>query len=342
MRSLPLTTQRRICELVDDWNASNQKTPVVALANSPTASLSQALEKTLPFARIAHWSYIAPPEGTSPTLPENETTPDVCILFASKQRIETLGLLARLRAKLKQGGLFLFCCENALGAKGFQSRIKDAFPTLEVHLAQFWRILDLSTPALDAAVPIAGWLEESSAQLIPGTQFHTIPGIYGWNKIDTGSQLLIDSLPGPLAGRGIDLGCGYGYLSHEALSRSQSITAMTLLDHDWRSLDCARRNLESFPVPKQFHWCDISQFKPARDHDWALVNPPFHSGKQTDITLGRAFIAAAAAALHASGSLYLVANAFLPYGDLLRSLFSKVEKVRTADGFTVYHAAHRA
>ena len=45
------------------------------------------------------------------------------------------------------------------------------------------------------------------------------PGIYGWQKIDRGSALLIEQLSDVLASmarapkRLADLGCGYGYLS---------------------------------------------------------------------------------------------------------------------------------
>lgn len=342
MHPLPNSTQKQIGEIVGEWRQHRPSLTgdgIFALLNNSTPALASALRPVLAPAKIEHWSYLAAADGATGNLPGSDAAPEGCILFASKQRVETLGLVARLRAQLKPSGLLLFCCENALGAKGFQSRFREAFAIVKVHLAQSWRLMELAGSTPEGPALFAEWLEQSSDQLIPGTSFHTIPGIYGWNKIDVGSELLIASLSKPLQGRGLDLGCGYGYLSHQVLTRFPGITGLTLLDHDWRSVACARRNLESFPVAKEFLWSDVRSFRPQPDHDWAILNPPFHSGQQVDMTLGREFIAQAAAALKAQGTLDLVANSFLPYGDLLRSLFRQVEKVRMENGFTVYHAA---
>ena len=43
------------------------------------------------------------------------------------------------------------------------------------------------------------------------------------------------------------------------------------------------------------------------------MNPPFHSGQNTDISLGRAFLRAAADSLRTGGRLFMVANRQLPY-----------------------------
>jgi 16S rRNA (guanine1207-N2)-methyltransferase len=50
------------------------------------------------------------------------------------------------------------------------------------------------------------------------------------------------------------------------------------------------------------------------------MNPPFHSGQATDVDLGRAFLATAAASLRRGGKLFLVANRQLPYEAVLDSL----------------------
>ena len=54
--------------------------------------------------------------------------------------------------------------------------------------------------------------------------------------------------------------------------------------------------------------------------------------------IGRAFIAAAAAALKPGGRLWLVANRHLPYEQALARGFGEVRKLADAGGFKVIHA----
>jgi 16S rRNA (guanine1207-N2)-methyltransferase len=75
------------------------------------------------------------------------------------------------------------------------------------------------------------------------------------------------------------------------------------------------------------------------DHlDFVVTNPPFHEGGAEDPSLGRAFIARAADVLRPGGTLWLVANAHLPYEAILRAAFRTVNVAVQASGFRVYEA----
>jgi len=54
------------------------------------------------------------------------------------------------------------------------------------------------------------------------------------------------------------------------------------------------------------------------------MNPPFHTGRSVDPTLGRSFITASARLLKPQGMLWMVANRHLPYEKTLMAHFSKV------------------
>ncbi len=73
--------------------------------------------------------------------------------------------------------------------------------------------------------------------------------------------------------------------------------------------------------------------------DAIVCNPPFHAlGRGDRPDIGRAFIAAASAALKSGGRLWLVANRHLPYEDALGSGFAQVRSVAQDGGFKIIEA----
>jgi len=70
-----------------------------------------------------------------------------------------------------------------------------------------------------------------------------------------------------------------------------------------------------------------------------VMNPPFHTGRAADPSLGRSFISAARAMLTPGGHLWLVANRHLPYEAALGEAFRNVDQIGTDSGFKVYHAS---
>ncbi len=73
-------------------------------------------------------------------------------------------------------------------------------------------------------------------------------------------------------------------------------------------------------------------------YDTVIMNPPFHEGRVTDVSLGQAFIAAAASRLKPGGRLLMVANRQLPYETTLKGLFKNVTLLEEANGFKIFDA----
>lgn len=278
-----------------------------------------------------------PDELPNPTAP----TPadDVALVHATKQRAETLAVVARAWEGLAEGGRLLFFCPKLLGAKGYQKRFSEVWPATAVLVKNNGRLLDVTrTP--DAAPPPEDWQAAGTLRRHPETGFVTAPGIFAWDRIDTGSALLVEHLPLPLAGPGADLGCGYGFLAHEVLRTSPEVDHVTLLDHDARAVACARANLAPWADRDlQFIVDDIAAFAPTVSYAWIVMNPPFHTGAQTTTSLGEQFVRIAWSALRPGGVLYMVANAFLSYDRTLATLGATVTEPARADGFRLLYAA---
>ncbi|WP_299147018.1 methyltransferase [uncultured Tateyamaria sp.] len=150
--------------------------------------------------------------------------------------------------------------------------------------------------------------------------FWTAPGVFSADGIDPASALLVAALPEKMTGTVADLGAGWGYLSAHVLTRD--VKAVHLVEAHDMALQCARHNVTD---PRaQFHWADATTWKPDDLVDMVVMNPPFHTGRTADPSLGRAFIQAAARVLKPHGALWMVANRHLPYEDTLAASFAKV------------------
>jgi len=146
-------------------------------------------------------------------------------------------------------------------------------------------------------------------------------------------------LPGTLGAHVADLGAGWGYLSTQALERSDLLT-LHLVEADHIALECARQNVVD---PRAvFHWADATRWQAPEPLDSVLMNPPFHAGRKGDPAIGRAFIAAAARNLAPRGVLYMVANRHLPYEAELSRLFGRVDSLGNDTRFKVLVASRPA
>lgn len=162
----------------------------------------------------------------------------------------------------------------------------------------------------------------------------TAPGVFSADGVDRGSALLAGLLPKKMASVVVDLGAGWGYLA-DAVARRDGVTALHLVEADHAALDCARRNVTD---PRAvFHWADATTFALQGGADHLVMNPPFHSGRAPDVSLGRAFIAAAARMLKPGGQLWMVANRHLPYEADLAAQFGKIADLSDDRAFKVIH-----
>lgn len=195
------------------------------------------------------------------------------------------------------------------------------------------RICTVARPPEPAGLGVA--IDEGGPRHIDNLALCTQPGVFSWDRLDPGTALLMTRLPA-LKGRGVDLGCGLGLLGRMVLG-SSAVTEITLIDLDRRAIEMARRNV-SDPRAK-IVWGDLRAASALPTGlDFAVSNPPFHDGGAEDQALGKIFIQRAADSLRSGGTLWLVANAHLPYEATLRERFRSVETVAQEGGYKVFEA----
>lgn len=265
---------------------------------------------------------------------------DIALIVPTRQRIESLSFIAQALRNLKPSGVFIFACANNQGAGGYLKHFKEIITDLEAESSRKCRYFVVNKSQIINSQILDEWILGGNPITVPNTSFLSVPGIYGWNKIDQASEILISTLP-VLDGHGADLGAGYAYLSHEVLKSSPNVSKMELLEADWRALECAQKNLTQWKNICEYHWLDVtaeetrSKFKKL---DWVIMNPPFHEGSTANQDIGSSFIESASSALRTGGKLFMVANSFLAYEKTLYEKFSKVNRVLDKNGFKVIHA----
>ncbi len=230
------------------------------------------------------------------------------LVLMTKHKEENFANLGRAWTLLEPGGTLACAGANDDGAASLERHAAKAFGlagTLsKFHSRVFW----LSKGAKE---PPAYWRGLGTLQPVADSSWRSQPGIFSWDRIDDGSNLLARHLPGDLAGHVADFGCGWGYLARDLLARPGGIARIDLIDAEHLALDAARANVED--ARASFHWLDLASEPAPATYDAIVCNPPFHTGRASTPALGQKVIEAAARALKSGGRFYMVANRGLPY-----------------------------
>lgn len=269
---------------------------------------------------------------------DGEGGADMALVLLPKQKEEAQYDLAQAQGAVKDGGMIIVAASNDAGGGRIEKWMTEMGLTAQSLSKSRARVCWASVSAGGSDVA-AQWVGAGTRRrvLIEGQEWVSQPGVFGWNRMDTGSRMLLDHIPTTLKGVGADFGCGYGYLTRAALRDNESIDAIICIDADRRAVECAGENIDD---PRaSFIWGDLSApIDGIANLDFIVMNPPFHEGKTTTPALGQDFIRTARASLRKGGVLYMVANAKLDYESVLKSAFAHGEKLAEAGGFKIYSA----
>jgi len=269
------------------------------------------------------------------SVPElTETGFDLVLILGSKQRQQTLGWIATAMDLLSPGGRIVFCTSNNLGARAYEKRMSELAGDVQTIIKSKCRCICTRKSNVLNTTLLKEWKTQSLPRRISKHGLISQPGIFSWDRVDTGSRLLAEHLPDNLSGCGMDLGCGNGFLTVSILQKYNNISEIHLVDTDARAVACATRNLSDFShVSVHTHWLDATTEPIPQNMDWILLNPPFHAGKAQDIALGKTMIHAACCNLERSGRLFVVANRKLPYESVLATHLKSMKCLHEGEGF---------
>ena len=265
---------------------------------------------------------------------------DVALILVPKSIIEARYMIAQAICCLSDGGVIACAAENKVGGSRLKKLLQEfGFSDIGQDSRNKARVVWASKGSIDSE-RVAQAIEDGRPQKILEGKYTSQPGVFGWNKIDVGSRLLVEGLRDGLKRRGADFGCGYGYLSDQLLSNNKNIGQLFCIDADSRAIEACRINLQAYDFCKiEYLWRDLTCIQSdIKDLDFVIMNPPFHEGKVTDTGIGAAFIKSAYASLRKGGELLMVANKQLAYETILDQHFRAVEKLQEQQGFKIFRA----
>jgi 16S rRNA (guanine1207-N2)-methyltransferase len=241
---------------------------------------------------------------------------------------------------LRPGGRFVFVAHKRSGVKGAIAYARELFGRCGVvrqkkgyHVA-----LAVKPDALEVSPPGDSYVTCTIALDGAETTLVSKPGVFAWDRLDDGAEALIGAMEIGAGGRVLDLGCGTGLAGLVAARRAPEGQVM-LVDADARAVESARRTLAANKVTGgEVLLSDCASAVLGRQFDVVVANPPFHQGVGVDYEVACQFVRDAARVLRPGGRLFLVANRFLRYGNLISETFGNVETAYADDRYHVLTA----
>ena len=244
---------------------------------------------------------------------------------------------------LKDDGQLVISGAKQEGIKGYIDRSAkcysqvDVFKADKAHWAGIYQNTALADTKLDDKdYPI---LREAIVEnhFDTSVAFSSKPGVFGWNKIDRGSQLLIESLDLiekqlPVVKQLLDIGCGYGYLSVLAAKRFNCSVIAT--DNNAAAIETCRHNLTNHGIEHKVIAANCAHGIDEK-FDLIVCNPPFHTGFSVENDLTDLFLKAAKHRLKPDGIAVFVVNLHIPLERKAQHYFDNVDTINESPNFKV-------
>ena len=163
-------------------------------------------------------------------------------------------------------------------------------------------------------------------------RFTTDAGVFSKGEVDYGTAVLLKALPENMAGRVLDLGCGWGAVG-VSLGKAYPDCDIVMSDVNRRALELSEKNAKANGVSVQIVESDGLENVPG-SFDYIITNPPIRAGKQVIYKM----FSDSADRLTENGQLFLVirkqqgAESALKY---LKTIFSEVDTIEKSGGFWV-------
>lgn len=176
------------------------------------------------------------------------------------------------------------------------------------------------------------WFELQYDDPVEGDNLQTFvskAGIFGWDKLDLGTELLWQTLLAEHEEQSrqpasvLDLGCGYGWLIVQA-GLNWPDARLVATDNNVTALMAVQQNAYRFGLSVDVIAADAGD-EINDGFDLILCNPPFHQGFDVEGDLTLRFLQAAKRLLAKHGEVFYVVNSFIPLEKKAAGMFKTID-----------------
>ncbi|MBU1975437.1 MAG: methyltransferase [Nanoarchaeota archaeon] len=164
-------------------------------------------------------------------------------------------------------------------------------------------------------------------------ELYSAPGIFGKDKLDNATKLLIENAKIEQRWKLLDLGCGYGVVGL-AMKRISPDLEVWMSDVNERAIELAEKNANKLKLDTTVISSDIFSNIPD-EFDCILLNPPYAAGRKLCFKM----INDSFSHLKKKGWFQLVARhnkGGKVLGEYMHEIFGNVDVVAKKGGFRVY------
>ena len=255
---------------------------------------------------------------------------DTLIYYWPKSKQEAQFQLCNILALLPVGAEVFVVGENRSGVRSADQMVEDYATLVKIDSARRCGLYHGRLEKQPTFDPEQYWGEYPLDNLT----IKTLPGVFSRDGLDVGSQLLLSTLTPHTKGKVLDVGCGAGVLATVLASHSPKVR-LTLCDVSAPAVEASRATLAANGIEGEVFASNVFSEVNGR-FDMIISNPPFHDGLQTSQEAAQTLIRGAVRHLGSGGELRIVANAFLPYPDVLDEIFGFHEVLAQTGRFKVY------
>ncbi len=277
-----------------------------------------------------------------------ELIADVVAIRIPHEKLSLLQLLFDAHRLLRPGGRCYLAGATNEGIKAAAKLLNRIFGSTSVlEYDSGHRIVvaeKISESAIDVTAIDNGYLDGDTFRELDVTlrgnrlKLYSRPGVFSWDHLDEATDILAGTIDIPLGASTLDLGCGSGTLGITA-ARLSGGGRVVMVDADAEAVRSATKSAEAAGIDDyQVIPSDVAGAVLDERFDVVVTNPPFHVGKQTELSIPTQFIDDAWQVLEPGGRLFLVANRTLPYEVPIKHRFGDVETLHDGRRFKVLSA----
>ncbi len=258
---------------------------------------------------------------------------DLIVYYWTKNKQEVQFQLMQLLANAQDGQEILIIGENRCGVRSAEKILSPFGDIAKIDSARRCGLYHFSLKKRPHFSLNTFWKTYQHPQL-NGLTIHSLPGVFSANELDVGTALLLSTLNQSIKGKVLDLGCGAGVIG-SIIKKINPKSNVTMTDIHAMALESARKTLSENRLDAEVFASDVFSNIEGK-FDLIISNPPFHDGIDTAYQAVNTLITQAKRHLNQGGELRIVANAFLPYPDLLQQHFGQFDVLVQTSKFKVY------